>query len=93
MAGDDQQRGPSDVVRVHQAALELLGRRSLRPDRFAGDAEALEAALALERRALEFARQASFVTSFRMELRGPHATGVLRDDGASARRIDAWLRA
>jgi hypothetical protein len=79
---------PSDVARVHQSALEVLERTSVRPDRFSTDAEALESALAMEHRAIEFVRTASLATSLRLEIQGPQA-GVLRGDRATPRRIDA----
>jgi hypothetical protein len=78
------------VMPVHQSAIELLARFGLRPDVLETDADALEAAQALERRA------ARFLAGSPLRNVLGHLTGievsVLADDGRSRRRIEAWTK-
>lgn len=84
---------PTGIVRAHDAALTILDRRSLRPDVFASETEALDATQQLEERSIAFIRQASLTTAMRMETAGASGAKLLRDDPHSLRRINAWLGA
>ena len=85
--------GPAALVRAHDAALTLLARRSIRPDVFANDTEALEAVREMEERALAFIGHVSLRTVLRMETEGASHAGLLGDDARSLSRIDAWMEA
>lgn len=83
---------PADLVRAHRAALDLLARRGLQPDRFRDDADILAAVRATEERALRSAGEPSLLQLLRVAATGGDADRELGDDDESQRRIDAWLR-
>ncbi len=85
--GDD----PSHVARAHQAALELLARRGVRPDRFGSNTEVLEAAREIDLRSIRFVAHAPLAMFLRLGARVRVSDHALGDDDRSRRRIDAWL--
>jgi hypothetical protein len=89
VGGDD----PSHVARAHEAALQLLARRGVRPDRFGNDTEVLEAAREIDLRSIRFVAHASLAVFLRLEARVRISDHALVDDDSSRRRIDAWLAA
>ena len=83
--------GPAALVRAHHTALTLLQRRSMRPDVFANDADALEAVREMEVRALAFIGDTSLRKALRMETEGASHAAPLGDDARSLSRIDSWM--
>lgn len=87
------QGNPSELATAHEAGVELLAERGFTPDRFAADADVLEAARALEWDSIRFASDSKTKSALRIETRGKGGDPVLADDDRSRRRIDAWLTA
>jgi hypothetical protein len=85
--------GPVQLVRAHDAALTLLDGRSIHPDIFSTDTEALEAVREMEERALAFIGRVSLRTALRMETEAPSRARALADDARTRSRIDAWINA
>ena len=85
--------GPVELVRAHGAALTLLSRRSIRPDVFANDTEALQAVREMEERALAFIGNVSLRNAVRMETEGASHARPLGDDARSQSRITSWMEA
>lgn len=71
----------------------MLAERGLTPDRFAADAEALEAAQAVEWETVRFVSDSKTRTALRVETRGKGGDPLLADDDRSRHRVDAWLGA
>lgn len=84
---------PAELLRAHQAALDLLARRGLRPDRFGDDSEILAAIRASDERELRYGSKLSLPTLLRLHVNEGDGDRELGDDDESGRRIEAWLRA
>jgi hypothetical protein len=82
---------PEELIRAHATALALLDGRSIRPDTFASDTDALEAVHGLETRALTFIRKASLTAALRMATRSGQRSQLLDENGGAQALIDAWL--
>jgi hypothetical protein len=84
---------PEDLIRAHATALTLIDGRSMRPDTFARDADAIDAVHALETRALRFIREGSLSAGLRMATPAGQRSPRLDEHAGAEDRIDAWLGA
>ena len=82
---------PAELIRAHATALALLDRRSIRPDTFASDTDALDAVHGLETSTLGFIRKASLMAALRMAAQPGRRSQVLEENGGAQDLIDAWL--
>ena len=82
---------PAELAKAHQAALDLLAEKGATPDRFAGDEEAVDATLELERSAITYVAGLSMAKTLGIETRRKSSEPVLRDDERSRRRVDEWF--
>ena len=82
---------PTELVRAHDGALTVVSGRSLSPDMFATDDDALEAVRQHEEHAIEFIGGASLTAAVRIEARPDGA--VLSDDPNHPNRLNRWLDA
>lgn len=84
---------PEELIRAHATALTLLDARSIRPDTFATDTDALDAVHGLETRALRFIRKASLTAALRMATQTGQRSQLLEENGGAQDLIEAWLGA
>lgn len=84
---------PAELVAAHRAAVEVLGARGLEPHRFTADAEILDAAQALDERAIRFITSATVRKLLVVETKGKAREPLLGEDERSRSRIEAWLNA
>jgi hypothetical protein len=81
--------GPDELLEAHRAALDLLARRGLEPDRFRDDSEILATVRAADERDLRSGNKLADAPASEHERR--KADPQLGDDAESERRIGAWL--